>query len=149
MSPSRLQCRPRFTWVDCCREDLVVDYARRKAHVVLEERDDRVPQDPPIRDLQHEHALIPLVWERSSPSQTPPQPFPRAVVDSGVGKERTPVGRRSQTQQWDAFLPTRTRCLHLRRSRLTTSAVALGSTVFPADYPHPTHCHCNAHVGRN
>jgi hypothetical protein len=31
--------------VDSCREDLIVRYPRRKAHVTLEERDHYVPED--------------------------------------------------------------------------------------------------------
>jgi hypothetical protein len=44
---------------DSSREDLIVDYARGKAHVVPEERNNRVPEDSTIRDLQDQHALIP------------------------------------------------------------------------------------------
>ena len=45
--------------VDRHREDLIIRYTRRKAHVISEERNDCVPQDLPIRDLQYEHALVP------------------------------------------------------------------------------------------
>ena len=45
--------------VDSSSEDLVVDHSRGIAHVVVEERHDNVPQDLPIRDLQHQHRLIP------------------------------------------------------------------------------------------
>jgi hypothetical protein len=49
---------PLIHKVDHGREDLVVRYTRRKAHVALEERDDDVTQDTPIRNPQNEHALI-------------------------------------------------------------------------------------------
>ncbi len=41
------------------REDLVINHTRRKAHVVPEEGNNRVLEDPTIRDLQHQHALVP------------------------------------------------------------------------------------------
>ena len=50
---------PLTNKVDSGREDLVVDYARREAHVVLEEWDNSVPQDLAIRDLENQHIFVP------------------------------------------------------------------------------------------
>jgi hypothetical protein len=50
---------PLADQVDGGGEDLVVRYARRKAHVAPEERNNYVPQDLSIRDLQDEHILVP------------------------------------------------------------------------------------------
>jgi hypothetical protein len=54
---------PAFTnKLDSGGEDLVVDSACGKPHVVPKKGYDHVPQDTPIRDLQHQHVLIP--WFR-------------------------------------------------------------------------------------
>src|SRR5258708_8596195 len=45
--------------VDHGRKDLVVDYARRKTHVVTKEWNDSIPKDLAIPDSEHKHALIP------------------------------------------------------------------------------------------
>jgi hypothetical protein len=45
--------------VDRGREDLVVGYARRMAHVASEERNHSVPKDLTVPELQDQHLLVP------------------------------------------------------------------------------------------
>jgi hypothetical protein len=64
------------------RKDLVVHYARRKAHVVPEERNHSVPEDLAVRDLQDQYGRISRFREdrarpkllRSHFQESPPVP---------------------------------------------------------------------------
>ena len=44
--------------LDSVGKDLIVLYTRRKAHIPTEERNDGVPEDTTIRDLQDEHIFV-------------------------------------------------------------------------------------------
>ena len=94
--------------VDSGSEDLVVDYTRRKAHVVAEERNDRIPQDLPIRDLQHEHGLIPWFGKDRARSELLRSQFQEAssvpvLVEKELRLDEVAEGRRRVSLHRDAY----------------------------------------------